>query len=334
MTAPFGAPQLRWLRTTRGRARRARVRRTSVIERYYNFGGEGIATAQGRPPESGARGQRAGDRLPRLPEGVARSSAARAADAPLARTALRAGGPDRHAASAAILPPGTPRQKVVELEWGADTDRFRPHRRRSAAPYRRPAPVRRRVRRRLSSWHGAIHLVHAIRDLRRAAGRISGRCSSATAPSWPHETGRPDLDGITFTGAVPHAEMPAFLAAADIGVAPFDVAAHRAAGARVLLVAAQDLRVHGVGPAGGRAGDGPHSSTGRARARGNPLRPRCARRACRRPRTAVRRPASGAAWRRGAGRVPFASTVGKRTAPRLPMPSPDSDPGAQPRCDC
>jgi glycosyltransferase involved in cell wall biosynthesis len=32
--------------------------------------------------------------------------------------------------------------------------------------------------------------------------------------------------GIAFTGAVPHDVMPACLAAADIGVAPFDVAAH------------------------------------------------------------------------------------------------------------
>jgi glycosyltransferase involved in cell wall biosynthesis len=34
------------------------------------------------------------------------------------------------------------------------------------------------------------------------------------------------LDGITLVGAVPHEEVPAILAAADIGVAPFDVAAH------------------------------------------------------------------------------------------------------------
>jgi glycosyltransferase involved in cell wall biosynthesis len=34
------------------------------------------------------------------------------------------------------------------------------------------------------------------------------------------------LDGITLIGAVPHADVPAILAASDIGVAPFDVAAH------------------------------------------------------------------------------------------------------------
>jgi glycosyltransferase involved in cell wall biosynthesis len=34
------------------------------------------------------------------------------------------------------------------------------------------------------------------------------------------------LEGLVFTGALPHHNMPACLAAADIGVAPFDVAAH------------------------------------------------------------------------------------------------------------
>jgi glycosyltransferase involved in cell wall biosynthesis len=35
------------------------------------------------------------------------------------------------------------------------------------------------------------------------------------------------LEGVVFTGAVPHAKMPACLAACDIGVAPFDLEAHR-----------------------------------------------------------------------------------------------------------
>jgi glycosyltransferase involved in cell wall biosynthesis len=34
------------------------------------------------------------------------------------------------------------------------------------------------------------------------------------------------IDTITFTGAVPHDRMPAILASADIGVAPFDTGAH------------------------------------------------------------------------------------------------------------
>jgi glycosyltransferase involved in cell wall biosynthesis len=34
------------------------------------------------------------------------------------------------------------------------------------------------------------------------------------------------IDTIVFTGALPHDRMPAALAGADIGVAPFDIAAH------------------------------------------------------------------------------------------------------------
>jgi glycosyltransferase involved in cell wall biosynthesis len=34
------------------------------------------------------------------------------------------------------------------------------------------------------------------------------------------------LDDVTFTGAIPHERIPAILAAADVGVAPFDVGAH------------------------------------------------------------------------------------------------------------
>ena len=35
-----------------------------------------------------------------------------------------------------------------------------------------------------------------------------------------------NLDTVTFTGAIPYGQMPACLAAADIGVAPFDAGAH------------------------------------------------------------------------------------------------------------
>ena len=48
MSPPFGAKELRWLRTRR--VRRLVARRcgpTSIIERYYNFGGEGILAARG-----------------------------------------------------------------------------------------------------------------------------------------------------------------------------------------------------------------------------------------------------------------------------------------------
>jgi glycosyltransferase involved in cell wall biosynthesis len=77
------------------------------------------------------------------------------------------------------------------------------------------------------SWHGTGVLVRAVRTLR-AWGRADiqvvmvgdgpelAKVRKEAAP----------YDGVVFTGAIPHAQMPACLAAADIGVAPFDVGAH------------------------------------------------------------------------------------------------------------
>ncbi len=56
---------------------------------------------------------------------------------------------------------------------------------------------------------------------------IRRRASSATAPSARRPNApRADVPGVTFTGALPHDRLPAVLAAADIGVAPFDPVQH------------------------------------------------------------------------------------------------------------
>ena len=63
--------------------------------------------------------------------------------------------------SAAILPPAMPPEQIVELEWGADTDRFHPGAEgepRSCAPPSTVAVFAGAFR----SWHGAVHLVAAI----------------------------------------------------------------------------------------------------------------------------------------------------------------------------
>ena len=128
--------------------------------------------------------------------------------------------------SAAILPPDTPRSKVVELEWGADTERFQP-----GAPGRCRSPGRRHVvavfAGAFRSWHGAVHLVSAIRELRRARRRDIGAVFIGDGPELAAvREAAAGLDGVVFTGALPHDRMPACLAACDIGVAPFDAGAH------------------------------------------------------------------------------------------------------------
>ena len=79
------------------------------------------------------------------------------------------------------------------------------------------------------AWHGAMHLVDAMAQLEarglpfRAVLIGDGPEAAARAPN---ESPRTASDRVTFTGAIPHTAMPAALAAADIGAAPFDLAAH------------------------------------------------------------------------------------------------------------
>ncbi|MBE3072513.1 MAG: glycosyltransferase, partial [Acidobacteria bacterium] len=76
-------------------------------------------------------------------------------------------------------------------------------------------------------WHGAVTLVEAVRRLRLRGLRSIGAVLIGDGPELARARRAADgLDGIRFTGALAHADMPAALAAADVGVAPFDVAAH------------------------------------------------------------------------------------------------------------
>jgi glycosyltransferase involved in cell wall biosynthesis len=77
------------------------------------------------------------------------------------------------------------------------------------------------------AWHGAIHLVDAIQRLRARGRHDIKAVFVGDGPELPRvRQSAAGLDGITLTGAVPHNAVPSILAAADIGVAPFDVAAH------------------------------------------------------------------------------------------------------------
>jgi len=130
--------------------------------------------------------------------------------------------------TAAILPRETPPEKVLELEWGADTDMFRPGVS-AAPPFSRPAPVVAIFAGAFRSWHGAIHLAHAIRELRQRARPDIGAVFVGDGPELPKvRAAAAGLEGVVFMGALPHSTMPACLAGADIGVAPFDVGAHGA----------------------------------------------------------------------------------------------------------
>jgi glycosyltransferase involved in cell wall biosynthesis len=79
------------------------------------------------------------------------------------------------------------------------------------------------------AWHGAIHLVRAIGALRAHGRDDVGAVFVGTGPEWSAvRDAAAGLRGVVFTGALPHEAMPAALAAADIGVAPFDPSRHKA----------------------------------------------------------------------------------------------------------
>ena len=221
---PGGHPQLRLLASRRVGQVAAAVEPQIVLERYHNFGGEGMLAAR----RVGARfvlevnapvidypgSPKA--RLDRLllvrPMQRWRERQVRAADLVVS--------PSRR-----ILPPWLRADRVLEIEWGADTTRFRPQ----------PAGSRWNVTGGLTCvfagafrpWHGAVHLVTAIQTLR---SRGVTDVEAVFIGDGPERAAVQDaargVFGISFTGALPHERMPAALAAGDVGVAPFDVARH------------------------------------------------------------------------------------------------------------
>jgi glycosyltransferase involved in cell wall biosynthesis len=227
MPPPFGLRTLRWANTGSVRRIAEQLKPDVVIERYYNFGGEGIAAAacvgaigvlEVNAPVIDYPGshKRLIDRsmviepMRRWRERICRRS-------DLIVTP-----------SAAILPPRTPAKKILELEWGADTDRFRPGIA-GPIPFTRPAAIVAVFAGAFRNWHGAVNLAAALGELQAHGRRDVGAVFIGDGPELSRvRQAAAGLDGVVFTGALPHGQMPACLAACDIGVAPFDIQAHRA----------------------------------------------------------------------------------------------------------
>lgn len=223
---PLGARRLRWLLASRVRALAERIRPDVVIERYYNFGGEGIVAARA----VGALAvlevnapviDHPGSAKRRLDRALLVEPLRRWRDWQCRRADLFL------TPRADILPAWVPPERIVEVEWGADTSRFTP----GAAgdvPFERPAAGMLVVfAGAFRAWHGAIHLVEAIRRLRERGRDDVSAVLIGGGPELPRvRRAAAGLDGVTCTGPVPHAAMPACLAAADVGAAPFDVGAH------------------------------------------------------------------------------------------------------------
>ena len=233
------------------------LRPDAIIERYYNFGGEGDPRRPRRLARStvlevnapvidhaGSAKALARPRAARRSRcGAGASASARLADAH--RHAERGDPAAGHAAA----------QRFVELEWGADTERFRPGRRRAAA-----VPPAGAARSRCSPARSAAGTARCTWSTRSGSLRARGRHghSARLRRRRPGAAARArgggvGLEHVVFTGALPHDGMPACLAGRRHRRRAVRHRRARAAGAGLLLVAAEDLRVHGGGPAGGRA---------------------------------------------------------------------------------
>jgi glycosyltransferase involved in cell wall biosynthesis len=226
MGPPAGRPQLRWL--ARGRLTRLarEIGAQVVIERYYNFGGEGVLAARdvGVPAVLEVNSpiiDFPGSPKSRLDRLLLVEPLRRWRDRLCRLTSLFV------TPSADILPPWINRQRVLEIEWGADVEHFRPD-----APGDPPfAPDPERVlcvfAGAFRSWHGAAHLAAALARLHAAGDTRFGGVFIGDGPERAAaEHAVRGVPAIQFTGRVPHSRLPAGLRRADIGVAPFDPVKH------------------------------------------------------------------------------------------------------------
>ena len=169
----------------------------------------------------------------------------------------RRGGPAGDAQRGDTARLARPRQRILEVEWGADTDRFQA--RRASRPGDRDGARRddRRLRR-APSGPGTARSTWSRRSpsLRRRGSESITAVFAGDGPERPRvEAAARERGGRTASRGGGARSDAGGARACDIGVAPFDIGRARPAVARVLLVAAQGVRVHGGRPPGGGARD-------------------------------------------------------------------------------
>ncbi|HEY7574541.1 MAG TPA: glycosyltransferase family 4 protein, partial [Thermoanaerobaculia bacterium] len=219
---PFGHRLFRWTaRRDVGRLLDA-LGIDAVMERYYNFGGEGVRAAFDRGVPSllevnsplrdhpGSLKSALDAALLVRPMKRLRSELCRKADALV--TPL----PE-------IVPDEVPREKVHRVNWGANVERFRPE----VEGKRLEIPEGRRV----VVFSGSFRPWHGADLLMRAAARVLRNVPEAFflflggGPAWEDTralAAKLGIEGgVLFTGAVSYEEMPAHLKGARVGVAPY-----------------------------------------------------------------------------------------------------------------
>ena len=200
-----------------------------VLERYYNFGGEGVRAAHGRGIASVLEvNSPVMDHPGSVKSWIDRFLLFRSMEA--VREDICGKASALVTPLPAIIPRSVPREKVHPVHWGANVDVFHPGVTVSGSAKEVPIPDDARVIVFSSSfrpWHGAELLV-------RAAARVLERVPNAffllvgAGPMLARVKQHAEELGVSSrihcTGAVRYEEMPHYLARADVGVAPYQPA--------------------------------------------------------------------------------------------------------------
>jgi alpha-maltose-1-phosphate synthase len=212
------------------------LRPDALMERYYNFAGAGLLAAR----RYGVPGLLEVNALMIDPPAIVKRRLDDRIGRPFQRWAIR----QCEMAARIVTPLHTTvpaaieRSKIVELPWGANVDRFsRQSVRRESLRTDLGIPPDRPIAVFLGSfraWHGVqdfiaagVKLLESGEDLHLLLlgdGPEREAAEAAVGRWYAH---------ATFAGSVPHERVPAHLAIADVGVAPFNTARHpalRAAG--------------------------------------------------------------------------------------------------------
>ena len=226
MAPPLGRSELRWMRQGSVSALARDVQADVIMERYYNFGGEGVLAARAVDVPAVLEVNAPvidfpGSSKARLDRALLMEPMRRWRDRLCRLTSLFV------TPSADILPAWVDRTKVLEVEWGADVRTFRPDAPGTAPFGKDPRRVLTVFAGAFRSWHGAIHLAAALARLHQSDQDRFGGIFIGDGPEREAvERVARDLPAVQFTGALRHDRLPAALAHADIGVAPFDPSKH------------------------------------------------------------------------------------------------------------
>jgi len=192
------------------------VRPQALMERYYNFGGEGILAAERSAIPSLLE---VNSPVVDHPGSVKAALDALSLVRPLRRRRERL----CRAATALVAPlveivPDFARAKTVKVSWGANVDAFHPSRRRAEARAALGIPEGAAA----VLFSGSFRPWHGVHVLEAAARRLSHR-----ADLYFLFAGGPDAaPGAGYRGrrlgSLPYEKMPELVAAADVGAAPYD----------------------------------------------------------------------------------------------------------------